>query len=102
MAKLSDYASKLPTEVKSRYIKKLELINNVDPFEIDKGTTVQCEFPLVDASDIVSYLVLQTSFITAQQYKRTGHWKHITNSLADGSRTCAHTASGRSASLLDG
>ena len=44
-------------------------MNNVDPFEIGKGTADQCEFPLVGASDIVSYLVLQTSFITAQQYK---------------------------------
>ena len=29
MAKLSNYASKLPTEAESRYIHKLELINNV-------------------------------------------------------------------------
>ena len=44
-----------------------ELIINVDPFEIGKGTAHQRKFLLVDASDIVSYLVLQTSFITAQQ-----------------------------------
>ena len=53
----------------SLYIQKLELITNVDPFEIGKGTADEFELPLVDASDIVSYLVLQTSFITAQQYK---------------------------------
>ena len=53
MAKLSNYAGKLPTEAKSRYIQKLELINNVDPFEITKGTADQCEFPLFDAIDIV-------------------------------------------------
>ena len=45
MATPSNYASKLPTEAKSRYIEKLELITNEDPFEIGrKGTSGQYEF----------------------------------------------------------
>ena len=66
MANLSNYANKLLAEAKSCYI---ELIGNVDPFSIDKSAAQQCSFPPVDASNIVSYLVLQTSFITTQQFK---------------------------------
>ena len=48
---------------------KLTLIGGVDPFCISKNDCVSCPLPPVDASDIVSYLVLQTSFVTAKQFK---------------------------------
>ena len=52
------------------------MIENVDPFQLFRGLPVsstvqiqQCNLPQVDASDLVSYLVLQTSFITLKQFK---------------------------------
>ena len=48
---------------------KLRIIGDIDPFAIGGDDAELCAFPLVGASDIVSHLVLQTSFITAQQFK---------------------------------
>ena len=48
---------------------KLRIIGDIDPFAIGGDDAELCAFPLVGASDIASYLVLQTSFITAQQFK---------------------------------
>ena len=52
------------------------MIENVDPFQLFRGLPVssavqiqQCNLPRVDASDVVSYLVLQTSFVTLKQFK---------------------------------
>ena len=67
--KLSSYADKLPNEAKVRYLQKLSLIDGVDPFEVSTSGGNDCPLPPVDASDIVSYLVLQTSFISAKQFK---------------------------------
>ena len=66
---LSSYCQKLPSEARSRYIEKLQLISGLDPFcpsSLGKQSSI---LPPVDASDIVSYLVLQTSFVTAKQFK---------------------------------
>lgn len=68
-AKLSKYVEKLPAEARSRYLAKLELIGGVDPLQLDRPSLESSTFPPIDASDIVSYLVLQTSFITAKQFK---------------------------------
>ena len=65
MAKLSNYTSKLLTEAKSRYVQKLKLINNMDPFEISKGTADQCAFPLVYASCILPGAINQFYHCTA-------------------------------------
>ncbi|XP_062516412.1 uncharacterized protein LOC134191807 [Corticium candelabrum] len=46
---------------------KLELIGGVDPLQLERPLLQNTMFPSVDSSDIVSYLVLQTSFITAKQ-----------------------------------
>ena len=67
--KLSSYADKLPNEAKARYLQKLSLIDGEDPFEVSTSGGNDCPLPPVDASDIVSYLVLQTSFISAKQFK---------------------------------
>ena len=65
--RLSPYAEKLSGAERKRDITKLELIGHVDPFLLissggDTSATF-CDLPAVDACDIVSYLVLQTSFL---------------------------------------
>ena len=66
---LSSYGEKLPTDAKACYLDKLTLIGGVDPFCISKNDCVCCSLPALGASDIASYLVLQTSFVTAKQFK---------------------------------
>ena len=69
MSALSNYAEKLPREAKERYQNKLVLTGGIDPFVIGGKEYRESSFPPVDASDLVSYLVLQTSYITAKQFK---------------------------------
>ena len=69
MQRLSLYAENLPPDAKDRYLAKISVINGTDPlsdglFEEEVDVT-----PPVDACDLVSYLVLQTSFVTAKQFK---------------------------------
>ena len=75
MSKLTKYADSLPPEAKRRYSEKINLIGNIDPYSIneiakstDSGVTAS-PLPPVDSSDLVSYLVLQTSFVTVKQFK---------------------------------
>ena len=86
MNKLSKYADSLPAATKDRYKQKISLIG-IDPFVINEMATPQrlttvspsavtgqwaiplTILPLIDSSDLVSYLVLQTSFVTAKQFK---------------------------------
>jgi len=67
---LSSYVEKLEQESKARYLEKIALINGVDPIlgNITEGELFDGYPPLEDC-DLVSYLVLQTSFITMSQYK---------------------------------
>ena len=69
MQHLSSYAEGLPPDAKERYIDNISIINGTDPL-LDRlfGEEVDVT-PPVDASDLVSYLVLQTSFVTAKQFK---------------------------------
>lgn len=64
---LSSYAEGLTQVAKTRYIEKLLLIDSVDPFLLSTSSgsalAAPAKLPLVEASDIVSYLVLQTSFL---------------------------------------
>ena len=53
---------------------KLALISSLDPFLLTNsssspGLATSARLPLVEASDIVAYLVLQTSFLTTKQFK---------------------------------
>ena len=70
---LSTYAEKLPDQAKQRYKDKTRLIGCVDPFllpiESCDGVATPANLPPVEASDIVAYLVLQTSFLTTKQFK---------------------------------
>lgn len=64
---LSTYAENLSEEAKTRYKEKLKIINEFDPFT---GTGELADhLPSIEAVDIVSYLVLQTSCITVKQFK---------------------------------
>lgn len=74
--KLSPYAERLEGEAKKRYQEKLKLIYGVDPFQLasnraarNNAGAVTGSLPPVDASDLVSYLVLETSFVTGKQFK---------------------------------
>jgi len=68
---LSSYGAGLSSEAKARYAEKLSLIGGVHPFlgGVIPGAEVTTVFPPLDASDVVSYLVLRTSFLTPSQYK---------------------------------
>jgi hypothetical protein len=68
MQRLSYYAEGLSGEAKIRYQEKISVVNGIDPFSGCFGEPVE-EVPPVDATDLVSYLVLQTNFITAKQFK---------------------------------
>ena len=67
---LSSYAAGLPRDAKDRYVKKISLINNVDPFlGVFPGAGARSDLPPVDLTDLLSYLVLKTSFVTISQFK---------------------------------
>ena len=68
-SQLSSYAEALEKQAKARYKDKISLINGVDPFrKVTEGEPLD-GFPPVEDCDLVSYLVLQTSFITLAQLK---------------------------------
>ncbi len=74
--RLSSYAEVLGGNARTRYLEKLQFLNGVDPFLLT-GTTgtersdsaATQNLPPVEASDLVSFLVLETSFVTAKQLK---------------------------------
>ena len=67
---LSSYAAGLPSDAKERYIQKISLINSIDPFlGAFSGVEIVSELPPVDITDLLSYLVLKTSFMTVSQFK---------------------------------
>ena len=66
---MSSYFEGLLEEDKRRYKSKIALINGNDPFgKIVGGESFSGIVP-VDSCDLVSYLVLQTSFMTIEQFK---------------------------------
>ncbi len=74
LSEISGYARDLPEDAKRRYLDKLMLMDGMDPFLLPSSSlrtraTPAASLPLVEASDIVSYLVLQTCFLTAKQFK---------------------------------
>ena len=65
---LSEYANSLESHVRKRYIEKISVIG-VDPLFIpEEKLTTEC-LPPVEAADLVSFLVLETSFYTRDQFK---------------------------------
>ena len=65
---LSKYATTLEGRIKERYIQKIENIG-VDPATIqDEELDIEC-LPQVEQSDLFSFLVLETSYYTNDQFK---------------------------------
>ena len=65
---LSDYANKLDQKIKKRYLEKISKIG-IDPVLIDgKNFEPDC-LPPVESTDLLFYLVLETSYYTKQQFK---------------------------------
>ena len=74
---LSEYAKSLDNVVKKRYTEKISVIG-VDPVLIpEEQLSAEC-FPPVEATDLVSYLVLETSFYTKEQFKNFEAYKPLT------------------------
>ena len=68
VCRLSAYANSLSEETKKRYKDKVSMIGGLDPY---LGSLGECAdtTPPVEASDLVPYVVLQTIFLTAEQFK---------------------------------
>ena len=65
---LSEYCVKLDDSVKRRYLEKIADVA-VDPVTIpDQQFDTEC-LPPIEAMDLLSYLVLETSFYTKEQFK---------------------------------
>lgn len=65
---LSDYAKKLDEAIKQRYLEKIECIG-IDPILIQgKNFDPDC-LPPVESADMLTYLVLETSYYTKDQFK---------------------------------
>ena len=65
---LSDYAKKLDGKVRERYVKKISTIG-IDPALVEgKHFEPDC-LPPVESTDLLCYLVLETSFYTQKQFK---------------------------------
>jgi len=65
---LSEYANTLDPLVKERYMQKIACIG-VDPFLISyQNYDAEC-LPPTESIDLVSYLVLETSYYTKEQFK---------------------------------
>ena len=65
---LSEYAKALKGRVNERYLQKISAIG-VDPASIPTDQFSPECFPPVEVSDLVSYLVLKTSYYTRHQFK---------------------------------
>ena len=65
---LSDYAKKLDVKVRERYVRKISCIG-IDPALLEgKRFEPDC-LPPVESTDLLCYLVLETSFYTQKQFK---------------------------------
>jgi len=65
---LSEYAKSLDAHVKRRYLEKISVIR-LDPATVpNEQLNPEC-LPPIEATDLLSYLVLDTSYYTKQQFK---------------------------------
>ena len=65
---LSEYSKKLESRVKPFYIKNISVIG-IDPAKLSHGKLDPDCLPPIKATDLLSYLVLDTSYYTAEQFK---------------------------------
>ena len=72
---MPDCLKNCPERLKTRYLEKLHLLNCLEPFLLaskvgsKNDSQYICDLPPVEATDLVSFLVLETSFVTAKQFK---------------------------------
>ena len=60
----------LSTDAKARYLEKVKMIDGIDPFDSSFSMIeISSTAPPDTVCDLVSYLVLQTSFVTSNQFK---------------------------------
>ena len=80
MLKLGEYVDKLPEDGKRRYREKTSLVG-FDPFALFESQAAaitgakRWTLPPVDGSDIVSYLVLQTSLSQPNSSRLISRWR---------------------------
>ena len=77
---LSSYAEGLPDKAKSHYLDRISVISGIDPFCGTFGEQMD-HFPSVDTCDLLSYLVLITSYSSLE---RGRDWRHTTSLCLDG------------------
>ena len=65
---ISDYAKKLEHQVRQRYLDKISVIGIATVLIPEKNLDPEC-LPPVEAADLLSYLVLDTSYCTDRQFK---------------------------------
>ena len=65
---LSEYTKGLETHVKRRYLQKISLVG-VDPASIPSDQFDPECLPSIEATDLVSYVVLETNYYTKEQLK---------------------------------
>lgn len=65
---LSEFAKSLESQVKTRYIQKMFLLG-VDPVSIPTEQFDPECLPRIEATDLLGYLVLETSQYTKRQFK---------------------------------
>ena len=65
---LSDYAKKLDGKVRERYVKKISTIG-IDAALIEGKHLEPDWLPPIESTDLLCYLVLETSFCTQKQFK---------------------------------
>ena len=68
MCPLSEYAKSLPAHVLQRYKEKI-LHVGIDPFVISERNFDPDRLPPIQSIDLVSFLVLETSFYTKDNFK---------------------------------
>lgn len=85
---LSDYAEKLTADVKSKYIQNISDIQTHLLLIPAKKLSEEC-LPPVECTDLLSYLVLDTSFYTNAQFKVFRSLQAY-NQMVSGFISCVH------------
>ena len=65
---LSEYAKNLESHVKERYVQKISVVG-VDPASLPREQFDSENLPPIESTDLLSYLVLETSYYTKEQLK---------------------------------
>ena len=68
MCTLLQYAEGLPSEAKARYMDKVSVFGATDSFTGDPDDATS-DIPPLEMCDLISYLVVLTSLVTAKQFK---------------------------------